>query len=534
MLIRRPLTLIPIVTGSETAIRCSVVPSTMADWTAKYRPTTLQEVRGNDSARDDLQEWAATWDEHGEAVVLHGSPGVGKTSAAQALANDMDWPVTEMNASDQRTADVVERVAGEAARNSTLTQSVQGETGRRLVILDEADNLHGNADRGGSRAMADVVESASQPLVLVANDFYEMSRSLRDAVREIEFRDVAARSIVPALRDVCRREGIEFEEAALEAIAESTDGDLRSAINDLQAVTEGRDSITTTDVVTSGRDRTEGIFDYLDGLLQEATPQEALRRSYDVDETPNDLVRWIEENVTKEYEGREVADAYRWLARADRWLGRVRATQNYSYWRYAGDAMTAGVASARAGRHGGWTRYGPPQWRTRGSTREEIARRIAERSGCSVATARREVLPFLAVLTHHCKNRELTTRMAAEYELDASEVAAVTGSGETTNKVQSIVEAAEDRREAAAAAASRGAFSPAPAEDGTDGDGDGVDGDGGGGGESDDDQTTPDAAADGGDGADAESDVDDEESDPAERAPTAEENDQQSGLGDFV
>ncbi len=518
----------------------------MADWTEKYRPTTLQEVRGNDSARDDLREWAETWDQHREAVVVHGSPGVGKTSAAHALGADMGWEVTEMNASDQRTADVVERVAGEASKNSTLTQATQGETGRRLVILDEADNLHGNADRGGSRAMTDVVKSANQPLVLVANDFYEMSRGLRNAAREIEFRDVSARSIVPVPRDICPREDIEYEDGALDAIAEKKDGDLRSAINDLQAVAQGRDAITEADVVTSGRDRTQGIFDYLDDLLQEVSPKEAQRGSYDVDETPDDLIRWIEENVTREYDGREVADAYRSLARADRWLGRVRATQNYSYWRYAGDAMTAGVAAARSGPKGGWTRFSPPQWRTRGKTRDEIARRIAEGSGVSVATARREVLPFLATLTHHCKNRDLTVRMAARYEMDAKEVSEVTGSGETTNKVQSIVEEAERRREAAAVEASRGAFDPAPADDDAD---PGRDDDTAATSENAalDDAGTTDETGDevGDDGAEEAADAaadangtveSDPETgaDPEERAEEAGEDDQQSGLGDFV
>src|SRR5699024_5955560 len=65
------------------------------------------------------------------------------------------------------------------------------------------------------------------------------------------------------------------------------------------------------------------------------------------DETPDDLINWIEDNVPKDYAGAELADAYYNLSNADRWLGRVRATQNYSYWRYAGDAMTAGVAAAR-------------------------------------------------------------------------------------------------------------------------------------------------------------------------------------------
>jgi len=57
----------------------------MADWTEKYRPSTLSEVRGNnDKARDAFADWARSWDDHHEAVVLHGSPGVGKTSAAHA------------------------------------------------------------------------------------------------------------------------------------------------------------------------------------------------------------------------------------------------------------------------------------------------------------------------------------------------------------------------------------------------------------------------------------------------------------------
>ena len=127
------------------------------DWTEKYRPSTLSEVRGNDKARDEFAEWARTWDDHREAVILHGSPGVGKTSAAHALANDMGWPVIDLNSSDQRTADVIERVAGEAAKSGTLTQSVEGQPGRRLVIMDEADNIHGNYDRGGASAITKLV-----------------------------------------------------------------------------------------------------------------------------------------------------------------------------------------------------------------------------------------------------------------------------------------------------------------------------------------------------------------------------------------
>ena len=446
----------------------------MSDWTEKYRPTTLSEVRGNNKARDQLKEWAQTWDDHQEAVIVHGSPGVGKTSAAHALANDLGWPVMELNASDNRKADVIERIAGEAAKSGTLTA---GGAGRRLVVLDEADNFHGNADYGGSREVTRVVKNANQPIVLVANEFYDMSQSLRNACETVEFRDVSKRSIVPVLRDICRREGIEFEEQALKKIADATSGDLRSAVNDLQAVAETAERLTVDDVVTGDRDTTEGIFDFLDALIKEEDAEGALRASYDVDENPDEMLNWIEDNVPKDYEGAELADAYEYLSNADRWLGRVRATQNYSYWRYATDNMTAGVAASRRGSKGGWTRYGPPSYwsklgRTKGTrnTRDAIAERIAEREGTSVGTARREILPFLSAMTHHCKNRELTVRMAAVYELDETEVSFVTGSGKDTNKVQSIVEDAEELIAEETVEHSGGAFFDAgDSSDGSDG-----------------------------------------------------------------
>jgi len=147
------------------------------------------------------------------------------------------------------------------------------------------------------------------------------------------------------------------------------------------------------------RDRSEGVFDFLDALIKTHGAQDALEAAYDVDETPDDLINWVEDNVPKDYYGEELAVAYEFLSNADVWLGRVRATQEYSYWRYATDNIAGGVAAARRNDHGGWTRYGPPSyWRKLGSSRatrekrDYVARHIADTAGCSMATARSEVL----------------------------------------------------------------------------------------------------------------------------------------------
>ncbi|SFR92700.1 replication factor C large subunit [Halomicrobium zhouii] len=503
----------------------------MTDWTEKYRPSTLAEVRGNDKARDKLKEWADSWENHRKAVIVHGAPGIGKTSAAHALANDMGWPTIELNASDSRTKDVIERVAGEAAKSGTLTE---GGAGRRLVIMDEADNIHGNADRGGSRAVTSLVKEAGQPMILIANEFYDMGNGLRNACEDIEFRDVGKRSIVPVLRDILRQEDVTFDDDALTQIAEMNDGDLRGAVKDLQALADGKDHLAADDVVTSERDKSEGIFDYLDEVIKTAGAEEALKSSYDVDETPDDLINWIEDNMPKDYEGAELAKAYGFLANADRWLGRVRATQNYTFWKYAGDNMTAGVAASRDGKKSGWTRYGPPSYwsklgRSKGTrnTRDHIAQQIAAVNGVSMRTARRDVMPFLATMTHHCKNRELTVAMAAQYDMDASHVSFVTGSGKDTNKVQSIVEDAEELKEAQAVEHSDGAFEGAMAGQ-TDVDGAGDDAD-----ESDaDDEDVEQAALD--DGAEDAETAEDEDSDDSIDSQDAEEDESQSGLSDFM
>ncbi|GAA0527161.1 replication factor C large subunit [Halorubrum aquaticum] len=507
----------------------------MADWTERYRPSTLSEVRGNDKARDAFAEWARSWDDHREAVILHGSPGVGKTSAAHALANDMGWETVELNASDQRTADVIERFAGRAARNATLGGSAAGggATGgdtasRQLVILDEADNIHGNYDRGGASAITKLVKESGQPIVLIANEFYDISRGLRNACRDVEFRDVSARSIVPVLRDVCRKEGIEFESDALQRIAERNRGDLRGAINDLQAACEGRSSIAVEDVVTADRDKAMGIFPFLDAALKEESAEETLRSAYAVDETPDDLTKWIEDNVLDVYDAAEATRAYDFLANADVWLGRVRASQNYSYWRYATDNAAAGVAAARDGTKGGWTRYGRPQfWPSSDATADEVVGKIAETSGCSVATARREVLPFLSAVTHHCKPRELTVAMAAAYDLDEAGVAFVTGSGESTNKVESIVEDARERREERMEDHADGAFAGGA---GRDGDAASAN-DGGAAGTGDD---TDRDGGERGAGSDVDEPTDDEGSADGEVDEDDGSDDGQSGLSDFV
>src|SRR5437773_5546595 len=151
-------------------------PEPMSTWAEKYRPKSLRDVVGNPTAVAELEKWALSWDKgrpDKRAVILAGPPGTGKTSAALALANDLGWAVVEMNASDRRNAEAVRQVALRGAVTQTFSDTGEFLTtaagGRKLVILDEADNLLGREDSGGSGAIGGTIRDRAERIVPTAD-----------------------------------------------------------------------------------------------------------------------------------------------------------------------------------------------------------------------------------------------------------------------------------------------------------------------------------------------------------------------------
>lgn len=405
-------------------------------WSSKYRPKTLSEVVGNRDQVQDLSKWADSWTNHKEAVVLHGPPGVGKTTSAYALGKDKNWEIMEMNASDKRTGSIIKRIAGESSKTASLTGKK-----RKLVILDEADNLHGNSDRGGKSAITRIVKESEQPVILIANDYYDLTRTLRRNTQDIEFNYIEENEIARALKSICDERGIDYSIDALKKMARSAGGDLRGAINDLQKNATGREEINANDINSVGRDQKEDIFPFLDLSLKEGSLNSVREQYRNLDMTPRDLMRWMNSNIYREYrKDKEIVEGLESLSRADVWLGRTTKTQNYKYWKYASDSLSSGVASARVGEHGGWTRWQPPRYSSGKTVSDEVVGEIASNQGVSIRTVRKEIIPFLQTMISYCKPRETAVSIVARYGLDEKDLSDISGSGKTTNKVQGIVE----------------------------------------------------------------------------------------------
>lgn len=426
------------------------------EWAEKYRPGTLDDIVGHKKVIVDLMKWGEQWG-HGvpesRAVLLHGQAGIGKTSSAYALANDMGWEVIELNASDQRTAGVIEKVAGSASRMQTLT----GASTKRLVVLDEADNLHGNSDRGGARAIIDIVKKTNQPIVLIANDLYGISSSLRSLCLELKFGSVQSRSMVPALKKIAHKEGLMCGVGVIEKIAETADGDFRSAVNDLQAVALGRTEIDIEDISTSERDNKESIFKVVGRIFKGKDISSALEATYNLDETPEDLIHWVDENLPYQYTGKgeealtdDIIQAYSYLSRSDRFLGRVRRRQNYRMWRYAGMLMTGGAVVSKSRNRGGFVRYQAPslwrkmgQMRSKRNMRNNIAVKVGAHCHESMRYSRLEVA---GLYTRLLEADDYAIDVVATLGLEMDELLYLMGAKKVTKKIQGIYDGAHELR----------------------------------------------------------------------------------------
>lgn len=239
-------------------------------WAEKYRNIEFNMIIGNDMARKEFFEWLKNWKQEDKAVLLVGPPGVGKNTSVYAAARQLGYYVIELNASDIRTKDTLNKRLGLSLYAVNLFNE------KRMVLFDEIDGLYSREDYGGLEYINGLIDKPPLPIVLTANDETNdnVIKLSRKAIM-IKFQKVPLRLIEIYLKHICKKEGKNIDKKILHNIIEKTNGDVRNALNMLQATIDAPYNLEGAGFM---KDETVSKFDAIMTLISEENKDLAFKK----------------------------------------------------------------------------------------------------------------------------------------------------------------------------------------------------------------------------------------------------------------
>jgi len=393
--------------------------------TLKYLPKTEKDIIGQDESLKKIKDYLLNYKKQKKkAILLYGPTGTGKTSAVHAIASDLNLELIEVNASDQRNADQIKSVIGASSKQLSLFAK------SKLILVDEADGISGNADRGGMPALLEVIENSAFPIILtMANPWDYSYNNLRKKTEMIEFAPLAPDSIFAILKKICDKEKIKYEDDVLRGLARRSGNDARAAINDLETLSIVTKSLTKESLEKIGvRNKLDSMPQALVKIFKTTDPNVAITAFDTVEEDVDKQFLWIEENIPREYTtARDCAVAFDRLSKADVFRRRIRRWQHWRFLIYINALISAGVATAKEEKYKQFVEYKPTGrllklwWANQKNMKKKaIAEKIASKIHSSKKTTVRDTIPYLKIIAKH--DAKMRNKMAEEFELSEEEV----------------------------------------------------------------------------------------------------------------
>ncbi|PIN73098.1 hypothetical protein COV20_06350 [Candidatus Woesearchaeota archaeon CG10_big_fil_rev_8_21_14_0_10_45_16] len=393
----------------------------MTLFTIKYAPKNQNQIFGQDAAVAQLKDFIQHYKNSKErAALLYGPIGTGKTSSVYAIAKELDYDLLELNSSDLRNEAAISSFMGAALGQQSLFFRP------KIILIDEVDNISGIKDRGCIPALVKALENSSFPVVLTANDITESKfKPIKKVCKNIEFHKLQYRSIAHGLLWVCEQENIPAEEKAINSLARQADGDMRAALLDLHTCTAQKKVDFETVTQLSQRKRTDTILNALRLIFKSSSVENALPALDDVDVDMEQVIFWIDANLSKEYKtASSLAKAYEHLARADVFQGRIRKRQHWRFLVYISNLLTAGISSAKDEKNPEFVPYSQTMrflqmWQAKMKLAKK--KEIAEKLALATHTSKKVAFEQVAYLQPIFRNNR-GKAIAEELDLTAEEV----------------------------------------------------------------------------------------------------------------
>jgi len=300
-------------------------------WSEKYRPRFINDMVGNEEARASVMEWFAKWKPGTKPILLVGPPGTGKTTIANIVAGQFGYDMIGLNASDARSKSRINEILLPVLGNISVI-------GAPMVFVDEVDGIHGRSDYGGTDALIKILKEATVPIVLAANyDDSAKMKSIKKAVRTIQFRPLPPRLLRIYLQSILRKEGAAMGPGTLIKIVSESRGDIRSILNSAQAQVSGFDPPTEKSF------ETVNVEDGINAFFKAQSVGEARAVLYSMRIDPREKINAFYSSViTSSSPAPEIRRMLRVISRADMLHGRIIRTQNWRLLRYL-DSVLLGL-----------------------------------------------------------------------------------------------------------------------------------------------------------------------------------------------
>jgi len=239
-------------------------------WIEKYRPTTLDDIIGNKNANQQFKNIIET--QNIPHLLLAGVPGTGKTTSVICLAKTLlkdqfHESYIELNASDERGIDVIRnKITTFCKKKTTLPENVY-----KIIFLDEVDYMTPIAQQ----ALRRIIElyTSSTRFIMACNSSSNIIEAIQSRCVLIRFSQIEDIDILERMKYICNNEEISYEEEGLLYLIETSNGDMRKGINNLQSVCITFGEVTKDNVVK--------IVNLPDNQVVEQLVKMMLKRDFD-------------------------------------------------------------------------------------------------------------------------------------------------------------------------------------------------------------------------------------------------------------
>lgn len=206
--------------------------------TDKYSPSTISDLVGNKKEIAILKKFLINYDPYNKdkknkkAVLISGSPGIGKTSSIYAIAKDLKFDLIEMNASDFRSKKILDsKLKGSLSSLSLSTYFTTIKSPKKIILMEEVDGMT-TGDTGGISQLITFIKSTKYPIVCTCNDRSNLKlKTLTNYTLEIRYRKPTLNEIKKRIEQITVNEKIDLSSTEISHIINISDFDIRSILN---------------------------------------------------------------------------------------------------------------------------------------------------------------------------------------------------------------------------------------------------------------------------------------------------------------